>query len=48
MAFVYKAERRIVLADNEDVRNKLIGPGAYQHLSQMNPPVKNMRARPPF
>ena len=48
MAFVYKAERKIVLADGEDVRNKLVGPGAYQLISDINPPIKNSRMKPPF
>ena len=30
MAFVYKAERRIVLADTEDAKNLNVGPGSYQ------------------
>ena len=33
MAFVYKAERKIVLADTEDARNLNLGPGAYQVVS---------------
>ena len=48
MAFVYKAERRIVLADNEDVKNKIVGPGTYQMMSEINPPTKNSRSKPPF
>lgn len=30
MAFVYKAERKIVLANTEDARNTNLGPGSYQ------------------
>ena len=30
MAFVYKAERKIVLADTEDAKNSNLGPASYQ------------------
>ena len=30
MAFVFKAERNIVLANTEDAKNKNLGPGSYQ------------------
>lgn len=29
MAFVYKAERKIVLAETEDAKNINLGPGSY-------------------
>lgn len=29
MAFVYKAERKIVLAETEETKNLNIGPGSY-------------------
>ena len=48
MAFVYKAERRTVLADNEDVKNKIVGPGTYEMMSEINPMAKNSRTKPPF
>ena len=37
MAFVFKAERNIVLSNTEDARNKNLGPGSYQ---AQKPPVK--------
>ena len=30
MAFLYKAERKIVLADTEDAKNSNLGPASYQ------------------
>ena len=48
MAFVYKAERRTVLADVTDVKNRVVGPGTYSAMFEINPSSKNSRTKPPF
>jgi len=46
MAFVYKAERNIVLTHTEEARNLNLGPGSYQVDKPILP--KNYGSRPPF
>jgi len=45
MAFVYKAERNIVLSNTEDAKNQNLGPGSYE---AVKPGAKNYNSRPPF
>ena len=45
MAFVFKAERQIVLASTEGDKNLNLGPCSYQ---ATKPVSKHISSRPPF